>query len=124
MARIVRSALGVAVVLAVLLPALSPASSPASDRDADGPRPTRVPRDQRPNIVLISADDMRRDELRYLPKTRALLGQEGMRFTDALTPHPLCCPARAELFTGQYAQINGVRTNFPPQGGYTAFDPE
>src|SRR4029078_8744706 len=108
----------------VLRPLLTAAASPSSARDDDGPRPTRAPRDQRPNIVLISADDMRRDELRYLPQNRALLRQEGMRFTDALTPHPLCCPARAELFTGQYAQNNGVRTNFPPQGGYTAFDPE
>ena len=33
-------------------------------------------------------------------------------------------PARAELFTGQYAQNNGVRTNFPPLGGYSAFDPD
>jgi len=88
------------------------------------PKPFRAPGDDRPNIVLISADDMRRDELRYLPKTRRLLSARGMRFTDALSPHPLCCRPRAELFTGQYAQNNGVRTNFPPQGGYAAFDPE
>ncbi|HEX5090193.1 MAG TPA: sulfatase [Nocardioides sp.] len=99
-------------------------AAPTAARAASGPKPVRAPRDHRPNVVLISADDMRRDELRYLPKTRALLGREGMRFTDALTPHPLCCPARAELFTGQLAQNNGVRTNFPPQGGYAAFDPE
>ncbi|HET6938614.1 MAG TPA: sulfatase [Nocardioides sp.] len=145
MSRPVRFSVRLAVTLVALLPAWSPACAPEADppdratltsvvepvptasraaRAARRPTPFRAPRDERPNIVLISADDMRRDELRYLPKTRALLGRQGMRFTDALTPHPLCCPARAELFTGQYAQNNGVRTNYPPQGGYAAFDPE
>jgi arylsulfatase A-like enzyme len=136
---------GVAIALATLGSAWSPTSAEEADPSrrpartslvgaaptdfraalaARRPKPFRAPRDRRPNIVLISADDMRRDELRYLSKTRALLGRQGIRFADALTPHPLCCPARAELFTGQYAQNNGVRTNFPPQGGYAAFDPE
>lgn len=87
-----------------------------------GPAPHTAPQDDRPNIVLISADDMRADEIRYLPQTRRLLGRAGLTLTQALTPHPLCCPARAELLTGQYAQNNGVRTNFPPQGGFVALD--
>jgi N-acetylglucosamine-6-sulfatase len=77
----------------------------------------------RPNIIMITADDMRADEMRYLPRTRALLGEGGMTFTEALTPHPLCCPARAMLLTGQYAHNNGVRSNSGPQGGYKAYDP-
>jgi arylsulfatase A-like enzyme len=92
------------------------------DYPTTGPAPHTAPQDERPNIVLISADDMRADELRYLPRTRRLLGRAGLSLTQALTPHPLCCPARAELLTGQYAQNNGVRTNFPPQGGFVALD--
>jgi len=78
--------------------------------------------ERRPNIVLISSDDQRLDEMRFLPQVRELLGEQGLTFDEAITPHPLCCPARAELMTGQLAQNNGVRTNFKPQGGYTKYD--
>jgi N-acetylglucosamine-6-sulfatase len=76
----------------------------------------------RPNIVLISTDDMATDELRWMPKTRALLERPGVRFTDSLSPHPMCCPARAEILTGQFAQNNGVHTNTWPTGGYYRLD--
>ena len=67
--------------------------------------------DTRPNIVFISTDDQRIDDMRYMPFTRALIGGHGVTFTRALSPHPLCCPARAEFVTGQYAQNNGVSHN-------------
>ena len=88
------------------------------------PAPITAPGDRRPNIVLISSDDQRLDEMRFLPKTNKILGEAGITFTQAITPHPLCCPARAEIMSGQYAQNNGVRTNFPPEGGYKAYDPD
>ena len=95
-----------------------------SEPDGDvWPAPISAPRDERPNIVLFSADDMRADEIQFMPNTRTLLGDAGLTFTEALTPHPLCCPARAELLTGQFAQNNGVRSNFGPYGGYDALDP-
>jgi len=72
----------------------------------------------RPNIVLILTDDMRADELRHLPRIRRLLVRRGVRYTQAISPHPLCCPARATLLTGQYAQNNGVQHNGGPWGGY------
>lgn len=74
----------------------------------------------RPNFVVIITDDMRADELKYMPKTRRLLVANGRSYTQALSPHPLCCPARAELITGQYAQNNGVRHNADPKGGFDA----
>ena len=43
-----------------------------------------------------------------------------MEVTDFLSNHPLCCPARAQIFTGQYAHNNGVRSNSGPYGGYHA----
>ncbi len=46
-----------------------------------------------------------------------------MEFTDAISPHPLCCPARAQLATGQYAQNNGVQHNRGVHGGFQALDP-
>ncbi|WP_310529556.1 sulfatase [Nocardioides sp.] len=77
----------------------------------------------RPNIVFVMTDDMREDDLRWMPHTRALIADRGIAFTDAVSPHPLCCPARAQLVTGQYAQNNGVQHNAGPFGGFQALDP-
>ena len=77
----------------------------------------------RPNIVFVLTDDMRDDDLDHMPITRRLLAEQGMEFSDAISPHPLCCPARAELATGQYAQNNGVQHNRGPFGGFQALDP-
>ncbi len=75
----------------------------------------------RPNIVLITTDDEADYDMRWMPRTRRLLGAEGVTFTDSVSPHPLCCPARAEILTGQFAQNNGVRTNEGQEhGGYRA----
>lgn len=80
---------------------------------------TQQPAD-RPNIVLILTDDMRTDELQYMPFTRRFLADRGTTYTHAISPHPMCCPARAELVTGQYAQNNGVKHNLGPFGGVYA----
>ncbi|WP_167288988.1 sulfatase family protein [Nocardioides seonyuensis] len=77
----------------------------------------------RPNVVFVLTDDMRDDDLVHMPITRRLLVDQGMEFTDAISPHPLCCPARAQLVTGQYAQNNGVQHNRGPYGGFPALDP-
>ena len=45
---------------------------------------------QRPNIVLISTDDQTAYDLRWMPRTRAVLGERGRTFTRALSPHPHC----------------------------------
>ena len=75
-----------------------------------------------PNVLVFLTDDMRKDDLGYLPNVRNLLADQGMTFTQAQSPHPLCCPARAELMTGQYAQNNGVHHNSGRYGGWQAFD--
>ena len=72
---------------------------------------------------MVLTDDMRADDLRYLPHVRHLLVDRGMTFRQMQSPHPLCCPARAEILTGQYAQNNGVHHNSGPYGGWQAFDP-
>lgn len=81
------------------------------------------PADQRPNVIVILTDDMRADDLNYMPRTQRLMVERGINFTNASSPHPLCCPARAELLTGQYAQNNGVRHNTGDWGAYEALDP-
>ena len=88
-------------------------------------QPSAGPRaeDDRPNLVFVLTDDMRDGDLEHMPITRHLLADQGMEFTDAISPHPLCCPARAQLATGQYAQNNGVQHNRGVHGGFQALDP-
>lgn len=70
-----------------------------------------------PNVVLISTDDQALTDMKWMPKTRAALGKKGVTFKNMLSPHPLCCPARAEIVSGQYAQNNGVHSNGGKYGG-------
>ena len=72
----------------------------------------------RPNIVVIMTDDMAASDLKWMPRTRRLIGGNGVRFDNAVANNPLCCPARATLLTGQESHNNGVWTNAGPHGGY------
>ena len=72
----------------------------------------------RPNVVFILSDDQRVDDLKWMPKTRRLLGRAGTTFENFLAPFPLCCPARMSILTGQYTHNHGVDGNFPPEGYY------
>ena len=65
----------------------------------------------KPNIVFILADDMRKDDLKYMPKTRSVLKTKGMSFSNAFVSNPLCCPARATIMRGQYSHNTGVWSN-------------
>ena len=76
------------------------------------------------NVVVIMTDDMAASDYDHMPKTRTLLGDEGVTFTSAYQNTPVCCPARATLLTGQRSIHHGVVTNKPEQldGGYLALD--
>src|SRR5215207_4940388 len=65
----------------------------------------------KPNIVFILTDDMRKDDLKYMPKTRSVLKAKGMSFSNAFVSNALCCPSRATIMRGQYAHNTGVWTN-------------
>ena len=62
-----------------------------------------------PHIIVILVDDMGYGDLRsYNPQSKISaphidrLAAEGMRFTDAHAPGPLCHPSRYGLMTGRY----------------------
>ncbi len=76
---------------------------------------------EEPNVVLIVADDMRADDLEYMPETKALIGEEGVTFENAFVTDPLCCPSRATMLRGQYTHNHGVEGNVPPRGGLQRF---
>jgi len=88
---------------------LLPSGSPA-------PKPSR-----RPNIITILADDMRTDDLRWMPNVRHLIEDQGLNFRNSFAPNPLCAPSRASLLSGQYSQNTGVFT-VQERNSYKAFD--
>jgi len=111
------AALACAALLASLLTALSPTldvpPASASERGAAGTA--------QPNIVMILTDDMRADELRYLPAVRRLQ-RSGVTFTRTISADSLCCPARATLLTGKLAHNHlTVGNSVATHGGYHVF---
>jgi arylsulfatase len=72
---------------------------------------------KRPNILLISADQLRRDALGIYanrvirtPHIDAL-GAEGVVFDNCFCQNPYCMPSRWTIFTGRYPRSHGVREN-------------
>jgi N-acetylglucosamine-6-sulfatase len=75
----------------------------------------------RPNMLVITADDMRADDLRWMPRTRRLLADRGITFRNSFTTYPLCAPSRASFLTGRYAHNHRVLSvSFPY--GFRSFD--
>jgi len=68
----------------------------------------------RPNIIVILADDLGWAELGCYGNTFNetpnidRLAKRGMKFTDAYAPAPVCSPTRAALLTGQYPARVGI----------------
>ena len=67
------------------------------------------------------ADDMRADDLRFMPHVRRLVAARGLTYENTFSPYPLCCPARASFLTGQYAHNHRVLGNAAPYG-FGGFD--
>lgn len=87
--------------------------------------PTDANAPTQPNIVFILLDDLDQKVTepyfeKVLPFTMSLKS-EGVYFTNAFAPTPLCCPARATILTGKYAHNTGVLSNRGEHGGYHAF---
>ena len=75
----------------------------------------------RPNVVMVMVDDMRVDDQKYMPWTRRLIARQGVNFVNAVSPYPLCCPARASTLSGLYVHNHRVFDTMPPFG-FTSFD--
>jgi arylsulfatase A-like enzyme len=65
----------------------------------------------RPNVLFIVTDDQRVETLDVMANTKRLFDDQGTYFPNAFATTPLCCPARASIFTGRYAHNHGVKTN-------------
>src|SRR5947208_17160628 len=77
----------------------------------------------RPNVVLILADDLGYGDLGCYghPKFKTpqldRLAAEGVRLTQFDCPMPFCAPTRASLMTGRYPGRCGMTANPAPDGG-------
>ncbi len=75
---------------------------------------------KQPNILIIYADQMRYDTMgcsgNPVIKTPHIdrLSSEGVHFSEAYTSYPICCPFRASMLTGKYAQAHGMTQNHFP----------
>jgi arylsulfatase A-like enzyme len=69
---------------------------------------------QRPNIVLIVADDLGYGDLGAYGNTSTRtphldkLASQGTRFTNFFVSWPACTPSRSSILTGRYPQRNGL----------------
>jgi arylsulfatase A-like enzyme len=101
------------LVLAAGVPSCATGTAPEPVRAIPGTpltrsRPAHGPR---PNILIFLTDDQRSDSLEVMPETQRWFGQQGTTYTNAFVTTPLCCPARASIFTGRYAHNHGVVDN-------------
>jgi arylsulfatase A-like enzyme len=78
-------------------------------------------RPAKPNIVLILTDDEDVGIHAFMPKTKALLEDQGTTFANFFVSYPWCCPSRATILRGQYAHNTGIVGNEPPWGGFEKF---
>jgi arylsulfatase A-like enzyme len=90
----------------------------------------RAPSRQRPNIILIVADDLGRGDLgaygqRFI-RTPNLdrMAREGVRFTDAYAPSPVCAPSRASFMTGLHQGHARIRGNMNRNNERVPLKPE
>lgn len=94
---------------------------------------TSAPASARPNFVVIQTDDQPMAEFNgtwrdlynrdrpIMPHTMKLIRNQGIEFTNYLTPIPLCAPSRASLLSGQYAHNHGVIRVGGDRGGWNSY---
>jgi arylsulfatase A-like enzyme len=74
------------------------------------------PENSRPNVLVILTDDQRADLMSVMPQTVQLFDEQGVTYSNAFANTPLCCPARASIFTGRFAHNHRVTANGLPAG--------
>ncbi len=100
-----------AVLCALLVACAAPARAAGAQaaRGAGSRRP--------PNIILVVADDLGRGDLGAYGQRRIRtphldrMAREGVRFTDAYAPSPVCAPSRASFMTGLHQGHARIRGN-------------
>jgi len=87
--------------------------------------------EEKPNILIIMTDQQTWDAVGYsgnrMVKTPNLdrLASEGVNFSNAVTPCPVCVPARTSILTGRLTETTTIRSNRDAKTGdcyYPTFD--
>lgn len=123
--RTLSAALAVAGVVGIGGCGQAPTQKPTAERipqQASTETPSFKMPVEKPNVLMITVDDLSSMDMDYLPNVKRLVGESGVTFTDAMAPTPICVPARASLLSGQYAHNHGAHTIHGPDGGYPSFD--
>jgi N-acetylglucosamine-6-sulfatase len=76
---------------------------------------------KKPNIILILSDDEDTKIHSFMPKTKALLEDQGVTLSNYFVTYALCCPSRSSILRGQYPHNTKVEGNMLPQGGFQKF---
>ena len=74
-----------------------------------------------PSFLYIVADDLDMKAFQYMPKVKALIGDQGMRFDNYFPTYSVCGPSRSTVLTGKYPHNHQVMDNYYPVGGYRRF---
>ena len=96
------------------------AAEPTTNAPEDG-HGSKTDKEKRPNIVLVSVDDLDLQTAQSLSGVQEVMADKGLTFENAFVTNPICCPSRATTLRGQYAHNTKVQGNQPPQGGYEKF---
>ncbi|MGW7478776.1 sulfatase-like hydrolase/transferase [Nonomuraea muscovyensis] len=68
----------------------------------------------RPNVIVFFTDQQRGDTVGPFTPTLDRMARRGTQAEVAITPQPVCAPARAALQTGRYPTTTGVHRNGIP----------
>lgn len=112
----------VALVTALLAGLATVADPPPATARPQGTQPA-----ERPNVILVVADDLSMDLVRTMSSLRRMQ-RTGASYRHSYVVDSLCCVSRSSIFTGQYPHQTGVRTNTAgrhprrnPEGGWWAY---
>lgn len=76
---------------------------------------------ERPNILFILTDDEDVRSHAFMPKTKALIEDQGISFDNYFVTYSFCCPSRATTLRGQYSFNHRIQGNVLPTGGARKF---
>jgi arylsulfatase A-like enzyme len=85
---------------------------------------------EKPNIILIIADDVSWDDLGCYGNTSVhtpnldKIASEGLRFTNAFVTSSSCSPSRSSIITGRYPHNTGAAELHTPLPAHLTFFPE
>lgn len=78
------------------------------------------PKDPKPNVIIIMADDLDSRQLscyggqNIITKNIDALASQGLKFNQMIASEAICIPTRASLFTGLYPVRHGAYQNHKP----------